>query len=111
MANSAERREGYGLVTRVLHWTLVVALAGQFALGWALTRQDDLLRPLADHWFGGEEDAVVVAHAALGVVLLILAAPPPAHPHPPATPTACPPPPTGRVSDHIRTDLRPLGRG
>lgn len=73
MADSAEHREGYGLVTRVLHWTMVVALAGQFALGWALTRQDDLLRPLADRWFGGDQDAVVVAHAALGVVLLALA--------------------------------------
>lgn len=73
MADWAEGRDGYGLVTKVLHWAMVVALAGQFALGWAMTRQDDLVRPLADRWFGGEEDAVVVAHAAIGVVLLVLA--------------------------------------
>lgn len=70
MAASPDR---YGFVTRVLHWTMVLVMAAQFALGWALTRNDDLLRPLADRWFGGEEDAVVVAHAALGVVLLALA--------------------------------------
>ncbi len=65
--------EGYALGTRVLHWTMFIALACQFALGWALTRADDLLEPVVACCLGGDEDVMVVAHVVLGVVILVLA--------------------------------------
>lgn len=64
---------GYGLVTRVLHWATVVLVVAQFALGWALTRADDLLEPIADARFGGEEEALVVVHVGIGITILLLA--------------------------------------
>ncbi|MGY1617456.1 cytochrome b/b6 domain-containing protein [Geodermatophilus sp. SYSU D00691] len=45
---------GYGLVSKALHWLTVAALAGQFAVGWAmdldegLDREDDRLDAEAD---------------------------------------------------------------
>lgn len=73
MARGRSDERGYGVVTRVLHWTTVVLLVAQFTLGYALTRADDLLEPLADARFGGEEDALVVFHVALGIAILLVA--------------------------------------
>jgi cytochrome b561 len=47
-------RHGYGVVTKVLHWTTVLAIVTQFGVGWAMDlddgsdRQDDLLDAEAD---------------------------------------------------------------
>lgn len=65
--------EGYGIVTKVLHWMTVVALAAQFVVGYSLDRADDLLDGVADRWLGGEEDRLLIVHAAIGVGILILA--------------------------------------
>ena len=65
--------EGYGLVTKLLHWATVAALAAQFAVGYALTGADDLIEPLAERWLGGEDNLLLV-HVALGVGVLALAA-------------------------------------
>jgi len=61
------------VAVRVLHWSMFLALVAQFALGWALTREDDLFEPLADCCLGGDEDALVVVHVLLGVSILVLA--------------------------------------
>lgn len=66
-------RDRYPVVTRLLHWLVVVLLAAQFTLGYALTRNDDLLEPIGDRWFGGEEEAVVLVHVGLGLVILAVA--------------------------------------
>jgi cytochrome b561 len=64
---------GYGLVTKVLHWTTLAALAAQFVVGYALTRADDVLEPLVDRWLGGQDDRLLGVHVALGIAVLALA--------------------------------------
>lgn len=64
---------GYRLVTKVLHWTTVVALAAQFAVGYSMERADDLLDGPVDRWLGGEDDMLLIVHAAIGVSILLLA--------------------------------------
>lgn len=63
----------YHLVARVLHWTMLVAIVAQFALGYGIDRADDLLEWAVDLWFAGEDDVLVLSHVALGVVILVLA--------------------------------------
>ena len=65
--------EGYGLVTKLLHWATVVVLAAQFVVGYAMTRADDVIEPFAERWLGGEDNLLGV-HVALGVGILVLAA-------------------------------------
>ncbi|TDE88121.1 cytochrome b [Occultella glacieicola] len=64
---------GYGTVAKLLHWTMVVAIAVQFVLGYSIDRFDDLLEWAADLFFGGEEDWWIVPHAVLGATILALA--------------------------------------
>jgi cytochrome b561 len=64
---------GYGLVTKVLHWSTVAALAGQFTVGYSMHRADDLLEGAVDRWLAGEEDRLLLVHAGLGVAILALA--------------------------------------
>jgi cytochrome b561 len=64
--------EGYGLVTKFLHWLMLAALAVQFAIGYSLQRTD-LLEGVVDRWFDGEEERLLPVHAALGVGILLLA--------------------------------------
>ncbi|HVR33093.1 MAG TPA: cytochrome b/b6 domain-containing protein [Acidimicrobiia bacterium] len=65
--------EGYGVVAKILHWGMFLALAAQFLVGYSLERADDLLEWAVDRWLGGDDDRVLVIHAALGVVILALA--------------------------------------
>lgn len=65
--------EGYGTVTKALHWTMVVALAAQLVVGYSIDRFDGLLEWAVDLLFSGEEDWLLVVHAALGVLILLLA--------------------------------------
>lgn len=64
--------EGYGLVTKVLHWATVVALAAQFVVGYTLTRADPF-EGIVDRWLGGENDLLLVLHVVLGVRILAVA--------------------------------------
>lgn len=66
--------DGYGLVTKVLHWTTVVALGAQFVVGYSMERADDLLDGVVDRSLGGEDDNLLLVHAAIGVGILLLAA-------------------------------------
>lgn len=65
--------EGYGLIAKLLHWTMFLALMAQFVVGYAMERADDLLEGVVDRWFGGEEEGLLVIHALLGVSILGLA--------------------------------------
>ena len=65
--------QGYGLVTKTLHWLTVAALAGQFTIGYSMTRADDLLEGAVDRWLGGEESRLLLVHAVLGVGILVIA--------------------------------------
>lgn len=62
----------YGVVARVLHWTMVVAIAVQFVVGYAMDRFE-VLEWVVDRWLGGEDDRLMVVHAGLGVTILVLA--------------------------------------
>lgn len=64
---------GYGRVAKVLHWSMFLALAAQFAVGYSIERADDLLDVVVDAWLGGQDDLLVVVHAAIGVGILVLA--------------------------------------
>lgn len=60
--------QGYGLVTKALHWLTVLALVGQLVLGYAM---DGL-----SEWYAGErdaDDALVFVHAWWGVAIMTLA--------------------------------------
>jgi cytochrome b561 len=65
--------QGYGLVTKVLHWATFLALVAQFIVGYAMDRADDLLEGIVDRWFRGEEEGLLVVHAAIGIGILLLA--------------------------------------
>lgn len=65
--------EGYGLVTKALHWATVLLLAAQFVVGYALTRADDVLEPVVDRWLGGEDDLLLVLHVGIGIGILTVA--------------------------------------
>ena len=65
--------QGYGVVTKVLHWAMVAALAVQFVVGYAMERADDLLDGPVDRWLGGEDDLLLIVHAAIGTGILGLA--------------------------------------
>lgn len=64
---------GYGTVAKFLHWTTFLALVAQFVVGYSIDRADDLLEPVVDTWFGGEDDALVALHVVLGLTILLLA--------------------------------------
>ena len=36
-------KHGYGVVTKVLHWLTVVAIVGQFVVGWSMGADDEAL--------------------------------------------------------------------
>jgi cytochrome b561 len=60
----------YGLVTKTLHWVMVVVMAIQFVVGYLVTRIDD------DHFegIGGlSEDRLLAVHMSLGATILALA--------------------------------------
>ncbi len=63
----------YPLVARLLHWTMALAIAGQFVLGYAIDRADDLLEWAVDAWLGGAEGLLVLTHVVLGCIILVLA--------------------------------------
>lgn len=63
----------YHLVARLLHWTMLVAIAAQFFLGYGIDRADDLFEGVVVRWFAGEEDVLVLVHVGLGMVILLLA--------------------------------------
>ena len=64
---------GYGLVTKVLHWVTVLALAAQLLVGYSIERADDLLEGVVERWLGGEDDQLVLVHVVLGLGILLLA--------------------------------------
>ena len=64
---------GYGLVTKVLHWLMVLALAAQFTIGYSMRRADWLLEGAVGRWLGGDEDRLLLLHAGLGVGILLMA--------------------------------------
>lgn len=72
-AATAERPPGYSRLTKVLHWTMVAALAAQFVVGYALDRADDLLDWAVDAFLGGDDERLLVVHLVLGVIVLVLA--------------------------------------
>jgi cytochrome b561 len=51
----------------------LLALLGQFVVGYAMVRLDDLGEAIADRWLAGEEERLLTIHAALGVSILVLA--------------------------------------
>ena len=65
--------EGFGVVAKVLHWGMMLALGAQFVVGYAMERADDLLDGPVDLWLGGEDDRLLVVHVVLGVAILGLA--------------------------------------
>ena len=65
--------EGYGVVAKVLHWGMFLALVTQLLVGYSLERADDLLEWAVDRWLDGDADRLLVIHAALGVLILALA--------------------------------------
>ncbi len=65
-------RARYGAVARTLHWTMAVAIAAQFVVGYAMDRFE-VLDWVVDRWLGGEDDRLIVVHAGLGVTILALA--------------------------------------
>lgn len=64
---------GYGLISKLLHWLVFLALMAQFVIGYAIDRADDLLEVVVDRWFAGEEEGLLIVHAVLGVTILALA--------------------------------------
>ena len=64
--------EGYGLVTKLLHWLMLVAIAAQFVLGYSM-QGADLLEGVVDRWLDGDEERLLSAHAPLGLTILALA--------------------------------------
>jgi cytochrome b561 len=73
MSDTPAGAAGYGLVAKLLHWLVFIALAVQFTVGYAIERSDDLLAWFVDGWLGGEEDRLVLVHAGIGVSILLLA--------------------------------------
>lgn len=63
----------YHPVARILHWTMLVAIALQFAVGYGIDRADDLFEGAIDRWFAGEDGVLVLVHVALGALILVLA--------------------------------------
>ena len=59
---------GYGFVTKYLHWTIFLLMAGQFLVGYAMERADDV-----GHVMGFSEDRLFAIHVNLGVSILLLA--------------------------------------
>jgi cytochrome b561 len=85
----ASDRHAYGRTTRVLHWTTVVALAGQFTIGYLLDvgggrgrgrgrgRGEESGRGRVRGRGGDDgidvfDDALLTAHVALGITILAL---------------------------------------
>lgn len=60
---------GYGAVTKTLHWLTVVALIGQFVLGYGLDGLSE--RFVSDD--SDADEALVFAHAWVGIAILSLA--------------------------------------
>ncbi len=84
--------DGYGLVTKTLHWLTVVALSAQFIIGYLLDDESGHGRGRGrghgedsghgrggggdDDWtfgFGDGDDVLVTTHVALGLTILTLA--------------------------------------
>lgn len=63
----------HNLLARMLHWTMLVAIAAQFAVGYGIDRADDLFEWAVDLWFAGDEEVLVLVHVGLGVAILVLA--------------------------------------
>lgn len=40
--------QGYGSITKILHWVMFLALAAQFVIGYAMDRADDLFEWAVD---------------------------------------------------------------
>jgi len=60
----------YGLMTKALHWVIVVVMALQFLVGYTMTRIDD---DEYEGMLGLSEDRLFVIHTSLGVTVLALA--------------------------------------
>jgi len=58
----------YGLMTKALHWVIVIVMALQFLVGYTMTRIDD-----DEGVLGVSEDRLFAVHTSLGVTVLVLA--------------------------------------
>ncbi len=58
--------QGYGLVTRLLHWGFAVAIVALFALGWWMVELD---------YYSPYYNSAPYWHKAVGIILLILLVP------------------------------------
>lgn len=84
------RSDGYGRVTKLLHWTVATAIASQFAVGYLMDADDSGRGRGRGRGRGGEsgrgrgrgrggeydvfgEDALFTLHVALGVTIIVLA--------------------------------------
>ena len=64
----------HGMVARVLHWLTVLALLGQYLVGYAMTGSEGLLEPWVDEVYDGDEDLLLPVHVAIGCSILALTA-------------------------------------
>lgn len=66
-------QDRYHPVARTLHWSMVILIAAQFVLGYAIDRADDLAEMVFGSTLAGEEGTLVLLHVILGVMILLLA--------------------------------------
>lgn len=64
----------HGLVARALHWLTVLALLGQYLVGYAMIGAEGLLEPWIDEAYDGDEDLLLPLHVVLGCSILALTA-------------------------------------
>jgi cytochrome b561 len=61
--------QGYGSVTKTLHWVTAAVLAAQLVVGYSLERADDLLEEPTERWLGGDGGLLPI-HVGLGLTIL-----------------------------------------
>jgi cytochrome b561 len=64
----------HGVIARVLHWLTVLALLGQYLVGYAMIGAEGLLEPWIEAAYDGDEDLLLPVHVALGCSILVLTA-------------------------------------
>ena len=62
----------HGVIARVLHWLTVLALLGQYLVGYAMVGAEGLLEPWVEEAYDGDEDLLLPVHVALGCSILAL---------------------------------------
>lgn len=68
MSDTHGRPDGYGFVTKFLHWAIFLLMVAQFSVGYLMERDDD-----GGRVFGFSEDRLFAAHVNLGLTILLLA--------------------------------------